>query len=178
LRVDLARLRVGELIAAGGAAVLLVALFGLTWPSVGPAPGQPGHAAVDLNGWSALPTGRWLLLIAIALSLVLPLVTAARRSPALPIIASVVTAVVGVLATVLVLYRLVDHPGAAPATAEVGIYVGLVGAAAIAYGGYRSMRSERSPVTDTNSIEIVRLGAPGADPGGGLESRSAGRTAP
>ena len=173
--LDAGRLHLGEVIAGGGAILLLVALFVLPWYSVHPA-APATSASVSLDGWNSLSTGRWILVVTSIVAIALVLVTAMRRSPAVPVAFSVFTSVIGAIACVLVLYRIVDPPTLGIGqTTQAGIYVALAGALAVAYGGYRSMRTEVSPFSDLASIETVRLTgtestadlgtAPGSEPG-------------
>lgn len=186
---DAGRLRRGELIAAGGGIVLLVALFLLPWFEFGGAPGRlaaNSRASASLDGWRSLTDIRWILLIAIVVSLALVLFTATRRSPAIPVTLSMLTCMLGGLSSLLVIYRLIDHPGAAsgaaPTVARPGIYLGLIAAVAIAYGGYLSMRAESSPFGDPASVETVRTAWTGAGSmartGAGSASRAEADSAP
>ena len=70
-------------------------------------------------------------------------VTAARRSPALPVAAGVITMTLGALATLLVLYRILNQPGPNDLVeVELGAYLGFLSVLAITAGGYRSLRDE------------------------------------
>ena len=72
--------------------------------------------------------------------------------------------------------------GAAPTVAKPGIYLGLIAAVAIAYGGYLSMRAESSPFGDPASVETVRTAWTGAGSmartGAGSASRAEADSAP
>jgi hypothetical protein len=159
----------GELIAAGGAVVLLAALFFLPWFDVGGRVAASTGIPMSLDGWQALTAIRWVLLLAITASLALALLTVSQRAPALPVTTSMLTCVLGVLASLLLAFRAIDHSGL---SARSGIYVGFVAALAIAYGGFRSLRTESSPFGDPRSIETVSA-APARK-----ESTSAGRSGP
>ncbi|HEY5317539.1 MAG TPA: hypothetical protein VIJ20_06130, partial [Solirubrobacteraceae bacterium] len=68
MRFDVGRMRRGELIAAGGGVLLCVAVFFLPWFAVrGPAGSLAARsgASVSLDGWHALTTMRWILLVTI-----------------------------------------------------------------------------------------------------------------
>jgi carbon starvation protein CstA len=136
--VELSRLRPGELIAAAGGVALLVVLF-LDWYAAGGA----GGISVGLSAWQAFGVTDVLLALVALVAIALAVITAARRSPALPVALSVITASLGILATLLVLYRLLNQPGPNEfVAAELGVYLGLLCALAIAAGGWRSMRDE------------------------------------
>ena len=162
------RMRTGELIAGGGGIVVLAALFFLPWFGVPASAGglaSTGGALASLDGWQALTTTRWILLVTIAVALALPVVTAARRAPAVPVALGMLSCVLGAVSTLVLLYRIIDHPGL---SARAGIYVGLVASIAIGYGGYLSLRVERGSSVDASSIETV--------PAGAAPMGSAGRT--
>jgi hypothetical protein len=171
---DAERLRKGELITGGAGIVLLVAMFlipcfALDVPS-------RGHAA-SLDGWQALTATRWVLLVTVALSLALVILTATRRAPAVPVAVAMFTCLTGDLASLLLLYRVIHHPGL---SARAGIYIGLAAALAVAYGGYRSLRTEGSTFADPGAIETVAIdrarGRSESAPAEPSESASAGRS--
>ena len=73
-----------------------------------------------------------------------------------PVSLNVAVAVLGGLSTLLILFRIVDPPGfgtfggvSVDATLEFGIFLGLIAAAGIAYGGYRGMQEEGSTFSGT-----------------------------
>jgi hypothetical protein len=174
---DADRMHRGELIAAGGAILLLAALFFLPWFALSAGGGLTSTAAmrVSLDGWHALTTTRWVLLLTIGVTIALVVFTASQRAPALPVTSSLLTCVFGGLASLLVVFRLIDHPGL---TARAGVYVGLAAALAVAYGGYLSLRTESSPFGDPRSIETVAIGRTQSGSGGRTESTPAGRSGP
>lgn len=179
---DAGRLHRGELIAAGGGVVLLLAMFLLPWFRDGSAGGASASrgVAASLDGWNSLTYVRWVLLIAVAISIAVVALTATRQSPAIPVTFSMLACVLGGLSSLLLIYRVIDHPTVTASVATVaarpGIYFGLVGALLIAYGGYLSMRAESSQFGDTAAIETVVVAPP--EPGSaqltgsGSESRS------
>jgi hypothetical protein len=83
-------------------------------------------------------------------AIALAAVTAARRSPALPVAASVISSTLGIVATVLLLYRILNQPGPnAFVEVKLGAFIGFVCTLALAAGAWRSMRDEewaRAPV--------------------------------
>jgi hypothetical protein len=176
--LDFGRIRRGELIAASGGIVLLATLFFVPWfelrrPAGGLAPSR--GASVSLDGWQALTTARWILLVTIAVSLGLLVLTAARRAPAVPVALGMVSCVLGGLSTLVLLYRIIDHPGV---SARAGVYVGLVAAAVIAYGGYLSLRIEGGSFIDPRTIETLPVGGTPLGSAGRTDSTSAGQPGP
>ena len=87
-----------------------------------------------------------LLALAALIAIALAVVTATRRSPALPVAASVITAALGALATLLVLYRIVNQPGPNEfIEVKLPAFLGFLCVLAIAAGGWLSMRDEEWP---------------------------------
>jgi hypothetical protein len=154
--LDPSRLRRGELIVGAGAVVLLASMFALKWYAVSPqAPSRLG-SPTSWNGWNGLTHVRWLVLLTIACALLLVLLQATRRAPALPVSMSVIVTVLGGLTALVLLYRVVINvPGSDDQKA--GAFVGLISAFALAYGGYLSMRREGIGARDAPAaIETVR----------------------
>lgn len=141
--MSVARLRLGEYLAALGAAALLVTLFALDWYS---------HPTV--GSWRAIPTLRWFLLVCAMLGLALALTQLAVRGPALPVTLDLICMLVAGLTTILIAIRLITT-GATPWT---GAWVGLGAAALTTLGAYRAMRTEQGWTPGPgHPIELVRL---------------------
>jgi hypothetical protein len=64
----------------------------------------------------------------------------------LPVAGSAVTAGIGAIAFLLVLYRLIDPPG--DSGREIGVWLGLLATAGITYGGYEGMQEEGASFGD------------------------------
>ena len=143
--MDLSRLRTGELIAAAGGVVLLFVMF-LDWDGAGGTAtigGRDLEISVGITAWQAYDVTDLILAIAAITAIGLALLTANRRSPALPVAASVITTTLGALATLLVFYRILNQPGPNEfVDVKLGAFLGFLAALAIAVGGWRSMRDE------------------------------------
>jgi hypothetical protein len=149
--MDLGKLRRGEMIAAVGGIVLLVAMFGLDWYAGGVDVSTP-FGDVDVNGSGFGPwdgqgfTGTIadLVILAAALAAVgLAVVTATSRTVALPVAASALTAGLGIASVVMVLLRMLFQPGPNEfIELRFGIWLALIASAVIAYGGWEAMREE------------------------------------
>jgi hypothetical protein len=161
---DAGRLRRGELIAGGGGVLLLVAVFFLPWLA------RPGVLG-SLDGWDALAIIRWILLLTMVLALGLVPLTATRRAPAVPVAVAMLACVTGALASLMLFYRVIHHPGL---SVRPGIYVGLAAVLVIAYGGYRSLRTEGGSFGDPRAIETVVSDRSPAGASGRTDSTSAG----
>jgi hypothetical protein len=141
--MDLRRLRAGEWIAAASGAALLVSLF-LPW--------YRAAGSGDATAWEALSAVD-VVLAAIALAAVSLLgVAATQRVPAVPLALEALITLFGMVASVLVLVRLLALPGAADELAG-GIWLGLAGAVGIVVGAGVAMRDERlSPPGRTTDV--------------------------
>jgi hypothetical protein len=148
--MDLRRLRAGEWIAGVSGLVLLVALF-LPWyggEAGSPPPagwtvyGPLDNGAAALTGWQSLGALD-IVLAAVALAaLAIPVVTAVQRVPAVPLAHQSLTTLVGFLAVLLVLIRVLNMPDWA-VEREWGLWVGLAATLGVVSGGLIAMRDER-----------------------------------
>jgi hypothetical protein len=146
--MDIDKLSQGEKIAGASAIVLFVLMF-FDWFSAEVTIGAQG-ASEGVSAWDALDWIPIVLVITILAALFVATLrlTDARWEP--PISANAVVSVLGGLSFLLILYRIVDPPGASGSTPgfsfdvspEFWIFVSLVAAAGIAYGAYRAMRAE------------------------------------
>ena len=151
--MELSRLRAGELIAAAGGLALLLVMF-LDWYEA---------AGVGLSAWVVFTITDVVLALAGVTAVMLAVVTAARRSPALPVAGSVITATIGVVATLLVLYRIINQPGPNEfIEAKFPAFLGFLCVLAIAAGGWLSMRDEEWP--DAPMPTDVRPAPPAVGP--------------
>jgi hypothetical protein len=130
-------LKPGDWLAGLGGVALLVALF-LPWYTVSEGDGE-------LTGWEAFSVIDILLALTAAVGVALAVLSATRRTPAVPVAFGVIGVPVGALAALIVLIRLVDPPG--PNTLlgpGPGAWISLAGALAVAAGSWLSIRDERN----------------------------------
>jgi hypothetical protein len=130
--MDLRRLRAGEWMTGLGGAVLLVALF-LPWYDEG---------AADPTGWEAFAVTDVILALIAMAALLVPVVTAQQRTPAVPLAMEALVALAGLLALILVLFRVLNLPGDAGGR-ELGVWLGLLGAFVVFAGASIAMRDDR-----------------------------------
>jgi hypothetical protein len=156
--MDVDKLNTGEKIAGVSAVLLFIVMF-FDWFGVevsgsngfsGTVPGAGGSA------WDALDFIPIVLVITIVVALVNAFLRLSDSEYEPPLSMNVVVAVLGGLSTLLVLFRIIDPPGfgtfggvSIDATLEFGIFLGLITAAGIAYGGYRGMQEEGSSFSGT-----------------------------
>jgi len=123
-------MRPGELVGAVGGLGLLISSF-LPWYSAG---------GESVTAWQAFSVVDVLMAAAAAASLILAAVVLARLSVSYPIAGNAIATLFGFIALALVVYRLIDPPGAGSPSRDVGAWLGLVSAAAVTIGGYLGMQ--------------------------------------
>lgn len=155
--MDTSKLRRGDLIAAVSAVVLFVVMF-LGWFGISesdttgltqgelldlaeafPDAGATGDS-VSFSAWESMSFIDLILALTAIVAAGLAVATAASRTVSLPVAASALIAGLGILSTVLIVFRIIDPPYALGR--EFWVFVGLIAAAGIAYGGWRSMQEE------------------------------------
>ena len=133
----------------------------LDWYAAG---GVDGVRSQGITAWQAFGVLDVILALLALLAIVLAPLAATQRSPALPAAASVVTSASGILALLLVLYRILNQPGPNDfVEVSYGAFLGFLCVAVIAAGGWDAM-SEDDPAFDVS--------------GGELDDRVAARPAP
>jgi hypothetical protein len=130
--VSVRGLRAGELLAAAGAALVIVSLL---------EPWYQGPAG-KLDAWDTFGPGMLLLLVATAAAIGLVLSTATERSVALPVALAVWSVLLGLLAVIAAAVRLLERPQHTTAVC-VGTWLALGGAVAILVGAWLALRDER-----------------------------------
>ncbi len=182
--MDTSRIGQGQMIAAIAAIVLFVVMF-LSWYSVeglSDDAQEQAEAAIELaeeqgievpegaqdavddassiSAWDAFDLIKIVMLLTIAAAIALAVMTAMGSAVSLPVAMSAIVAGLGILTTLLVLYRLIDPP-AEGLDRSYGVFLGLIASGAIAYGGWRAMEEEGTSFGD----QADRFQDPGA--GGG-----------
>ena len=150
--MDTSRVSVGEMIAGVSALALFIFMF-LPWFGVDSVEGfGVGDIGIDANAWEAFSFIDILLFLVTVVVLGLVLATAAAATPDLPRPPATVIAAAGALAVVLILFRLIFPPGVDSAVdvdidmgRKIGIFLGLIASAGIAYGGWRAMSEAGAP---------------------------------
>jgi uncharacterized membrane protein len=135
--VDLRRLRAGEWLAAAGGIALIVSLL-LPWYQ----PLLPIVPYDSLTGYQAFSVIDILLTLAALLGIALAVLQATQDSPAKPVAAGILTVVAGLLATLLVLFRLIDVPRHDELEAMPGAWLALIATIALTAGGWLSIANE------------------------------------
>ena len=168
--MDLRRVRASDW-AAGLFGAALIGLLWAPWYSApagyvqfnGGAHGEPvthyiGH--VDVNAWQSMAVNDVILLIAGLLGIWVLVATATQSTGAVPIAADVLATLVGLIATVLALVRLIWPPdlGPGPTDRAVGVWLGAAAAVGMTLAAIASMHSERR--SETAIVPATTLPAP------------------
>jgi hypothetical protein len=148
---DTTRVRLGDLVAAVSGAILFLSLF-LHWYSVSV------HVAgfsqsKGFSGWTVLSFIDILLFLIAAAAIAVAVLRMANSIPRLAVSPGLVVLGLGVLATLLVLFRIIDIPGDASgfesAAVDIGrsfgIFVALLASLGIAAGGWITWNEEGRP---------------------------------
>lgn len=155
----IARLRAGEWLMAVAALVLAVSLFALRWYG----------GAHPRDGWQALPTLRWLVLVTVVVALA---AAAAQLRPG-PALAAALDVVALLLATITAIL-LVIRMATTGASLSPGAFVGLGACIATGLGAFAALRIEQGWVPGPQRpIELVPL-APTASNAGARPSETSG----
>ncbi len=149
--MDFSRLRTGELIAGICGVLLLIVMF-FSWYGIGGAAGSILSAAnVDttVNAWKAFDFIDIILFITAIVAIGAAVLAASGRSVALPVAASVVVTVLGIIVALLVLYRIINQPGPNDVVdVKFGAYLGFLVCLGIAGGGFMAMADEGTSLGD------------------------------
>lgn len=156
--MDVDKLNAGEKIAGVSAVLLFIVMF-FDWFGV-EISGEDGSVSFGSgaggSAWDALDFIPIVLVITIVVALVNAFLRLSDSDYEPPVSMNVAVAVLGGLSTLLVLYRIIDPPSfgsfggvTVDATLELGIFLGLITAAGIAFGGYRGMQEEGSSFSGT-----------------------------
>lgn len=154
--MDVSRVSLGEMIAGISALALFIFMF-LPWFGVDSVEGfGVGDIGANANAWESFSFIDILLFLAVVVVLALVLTRAAANTPDLPQSPATIIAAAGALAVVLVLFRLIFPPGVDTGVVDVdvdlgrkiGVFLGLIASAGIAYGGWRAMNEAPGTRTD------------------------------
>jgi len=148
--MDLHRLRIPDYVAGLSGLLLLCVLF------------APWYELVDgtVDAWRSFGLiDLWLALTAL-LAISIPVITATREAPALPVAMDVLTTWACVVAAILVVVRLLAVPNAEVVTGRHwGVYAGVVCVAGTFAGAFWAMRKQDAPGLRPHP-EIQRMPTP------------------
>lgn len=154
--MDANRLSTGEKIAGVSAVLLFIFMF-IDWFKI-EVSGGGGFVGGSLGGdaweWFSYIDLLLLLTVVVAVAVAIIRLTDAIFEP--PVSLNAVVAILGGLSVLCVLFRIIDPPGASEQFGgvsvdvgrQIGVFLGLLASAGIAYGGYRAMQEEGTSFGD------------------------------
>jgi len=152
----------GELVSATSALCLLVVMFLVNWYGAAgvpdPSAARPAVSSAE-NAWDGLTVVRWVMLLAIAVTLGSVVLHASQRTHGSRTDTSGVITVLGSLTAVLLCYRVLIRLPAANDVIDqkLGAVLGLVCALGIALGGYESTRERQAKAAKIGQASRARL---------------------
>jgi hypothetical protein len=183
--VDTSRISFGEMVAAASGIALFIFMF-LPWYGVDVSGFDVSESA---NAWEAMSFIDILLFLVVIIAVGAALARAAGSMPSdLPAPAGTIVMIAGVVAVILILFRIIDIPaGDVPEVVEdsvdftrkIGIFLALLAAAGIAFGGYTAA-NERGAGTGPGggAAATTATTPPPSTPAGGTPAPPAGGTTP
>jgi hypothetical protein len=182
--MDVGTLSTGEKVSGISGIALLVIMVLFSW--FGFEVAAFGSSEDSVNAFQAFSLIDIVLLITAIAAIALPVMSATQSSVDLPVALSAIVALLGAIAVVLVLFRIIDPPDLdIPGTVDIGfgevdegvettrkfgVFLGLLAAIGVTIGGWLAMQEEGTSFTDQRD----RLGggpgsgaAPPPGPGAG-----------
>lgn len=164
--MDVDRLNTGEKIAGVSAILLFIFMF-FDWFKVEVTGGE-GLFSVSEGGsaWDALDVIPIILMVAIIAAIALAVIRLTDAVFEPPVSMAAAVAILGGISVLLILYRIIDPPldtdiPGVEISRSLGIYLSLLAAAGITYGGYRAMQEEGTSFGDLGD-QFSNRGGPGA----------------
>jgi hypothetical protein len=159
--LDVSRLRRSDRIIGASAIAFLIFLFVFKWYG-GSASSSIGGVSIasSANGWHSFTNSRWIWIITIIVALGAVAISAGLLELKSPVQPGVLVAGLGALSTILILYRIVHHPSGGVSSSfgavhvsysygiKIGIWLGLIAAVGLTYGGYLGMQDEGTSLAD------------------------------
>ena len=156
--MDFTRLSQGEKIAGASGIALILIMFIFDWFGLkftGGAEAFGVSVEGSRNAWGSYGFIDIVLFLTVAAAIGLALISASQTEMGLPVAASAVVAGLGILSVILIFYRIIDTPGDVTAvsalleqevdvTRKIGVWLGLIAAVGVAYGGWRAMQEEEA----------------------------------
>jgi hypothetical protein len=157
--MDFTRLTQGEKIAGVSGVALILIMFIFKWFGLevsGSTGGFEFSAGGSENAWGSYGFIDIVLFITVAAAIGLALMSASQTEVGLPVAASAIVAGLGVLSVVLIVISIISPPdfGAdldgtgVDQTRKIGVWLGLIAAIGVAYGGWRAMQEEEASFSE------------------------------
>ncbi|HXS47270.1 MAG TPA: hypothetical protein VN756_07385 [Solirubrobacterales bacterium] len=173
--MEVDKLSTGEKVSAVSAILLFVFMF-FDWfgVEVSGVPGFSGYiSGSGGSAWDALDVIPIFLMLTIVVAIGVAIVRLTDADLEPPVSLNAIVAALGGFAVLLILYRIISPPEfdsfggvSVDTTLKFGIFLGLIAAAGIAYGGYSAMREEGATFGDA-ADRLSGGGGGGQPPTGG-----------
>lgn len=170
--MDFTRLTQGEKIAGASGIALILIMFIFDWFGLevsGSAGAFEFSTEGSENAWGSYGFIDIVLFITVAAAIGLALVSASQTEVGLPVAASAIVAGLGILSVVLIIFSILSPPDfgvdiegtGVDQTRKIGVWLGLIAAIGVAYGGWRAMQEEGT----SHGEQADRFSAPDESPG-------------
>lgn len=142
-------LSTGEKIAGLSGIALLLIIFVFDWFTA-----DVGFGVnVGGNAWDTMEIIRFILVLTALAGIALAVLAATKSNVDLPVAMSAIAAGLGILSVILVLFRIISPPdGGAGDLVDIGrgigVWLGLLASAGVAYGAWRAMQDEGTSFGD------------------------------
>jgi hypothetical protein len=170
--MEVDRLSTGEKVSAVSAILLFIFMFFDWFGAKVETQGFTGTSSGGGSAWDALDLIPIFLMAAIVVAIAVAVIRLTDADVEPPFSLNTLVAVLGGIAFLLILFRIIsppdlgDIPGVSiDTTRKLGIFLGLIAAGGIGYGGYSAMREEG--MTFGDAADRLSGGGGGAAPGGG-----------
>ena len=151
--MDFTRLTQGEKIAGASGIALILIMFIFSWFGLeisGSAGAFEFSTEGSENAWGSYGFIDIVLFITVAAAIGLALISASQTEVGLPVAASAIVAGLGILSVVLIIFSILSPPDfgvdiegtGVDQTRKIGVWLGLIAAIGVAYGGWRAMQEE------------------------------------
>ncbi len=181
---DISRLRQADRIVGVSAIALFIFMFFFKWYGASANSSSAGGVNISssADAWTSFHNSRWIWIITVIVALGSVAISAGVLALKSPVQRGVLVAGLGALSTIFILYRIVHHPSGGASSSfgavhysysygiKIGIWLGLIAAVGITYGGYLGMKDEGTSLAD------VREQASGAISGLAAAAGGAGST--
>ena len=142
-------LRTGEKIAGASGVALILIMFIFDWFSADVGFGVEFGG----NAWDTMEVIRFILLLAALAGIALAVISATQSQVDLPVAMSAITAGLGGLAVLFIIIRIISPPDGGAGdlidvSRSIGVFLGLIAAAGVAYGGWAAMQEEGTSFSD------------------------------
>ncbi|CAN5493055.1 hypothetical protein BH10ACT11_BH10ACT11_00410 [soil metagenome] len=148
--MDVNSLRTGEKIAGASGVVLLIVMFLSWWGAPGQLNELAGLSGVKLdasfNAWQLASFLDIIWFLTAVSGIGLAVIALQKVQTNLPVALSAIVAGLGVLSVITILFRILDTPF--DASRKFGVFLGLIAAAGVAYGGFVAMQEEGTSFSD------------------------------